>query len=257
MMKIAVFQADTKDKRISENLKRYRSFIDRLDEDTDLLIMPETFTKGFTIEEFFAEDMNGEGLGFMKQVAAERNMAVEGSLLIKEDGRYKNRHFFVTPDSVSYYDKRHLFCLSREPEVISRGENPVTVQYKGWKIKLQTCYDLRFPLWSRNRLGDKGEYDYDLLVYVASWTDVRISHWEKLLPARAIENQSYLVGVNRCGVDETGLNYKGASVVLDYNGNVLAAARDNTEEIVYAVIDKDKLDKYRKKFPVAKDWDSM
>ncbi len=254
-MKVAIFQADTKDNEIESNLARYKTLLQGLDSDTDLLVLPEMFASGFTMSVEHAESMEGKGVRFMQEVAKEKHIAVEGSLLIKENGQYVNRHFFVTENSVQYYDKRHLFCLSKEPKVISRGEKPLIVEYKGWKIKLITCYDLRFPLWNRNKVRD-GEFDYDLLVCVASWDDTRVEHWDVLLHARAIENQSYVVGVNRCGVDSKGYNYAGHSVARNFRGRLLAEAKDNSEEIVYVNLSKQELAKAREKFPVSEDWDS-
>lgn len=254
-MKIALYQADTKDNSPKENIERYRQTLENLDPDTDLLIFPEMYSTGFTIDTEYAEDMQGESLRFLKEIAEEKNIAVEASILIKEKEKYVNRHFFVTKDKVEYYDKKHLFCLSKEPKVVSKGDKELILEYKGWKIKLLTCYDLRFPLWARNQYDEQEGFEYDILIYIASWSDDRINHWELMLPTRAIENQSYLVGVNRCGIDHKNYTYKGASIAINYQGDTMVRAKDNCEEIVYAVLDKEELNTYRKKFPVALDWD--
>ena len=256
-MKIAIFQANTKDNKIDENLLRYRSILSKLDWDTDLLVLPEMFAGGFTMDTEYAETMDAsKGLEFMKELAEQRHMAVSGGLFIKEGDNYYNRHFFVTENSVQYYDKAHLFCLSKEPKVITPGDKHIILEYKGWKIKLITCYDIRFPLWARNKY-QSGEFDYDILLCVASWTDLRISQWDVLLDARSIENQAYVVGVNRCGIDNQGNNYQGHSVVRDFKGKLLVVADEDGEQVCYANLDKDRLNDFRIKFPVAKDWDKF
>lgn len=254
-MKIAIYQADTKDNQTQHNIERYKQALTHLEKDTDLLIFPEMYTTGFTIDTDYAEDMQGESLEYLKQIAKEKDIAVDASILIKEGDKYINRQFFVTKDKVEYYDKAHLFCLSKEPKIVSKGSREQIIEYKGWRIKLLTCYDLRFPQWARNRYSEEKGYDYDILIYVASWADDRISHWEMLLPARAIENQAYVLGSNRTGIDHKGYTYKGASIAINYKGNTIVRAKDNSEEIIYATLDKDALNKYREKFPVALDWD--
>ncbi len=254
-MKIAIYQADTTDNAIDSNLEKYKAKLKDLDPQTELLVFPEMFNTGFTIDTEYAEDMQGKSLAFLKEIAQEKDIAVEGSILIKEGEDYVNRHFFVTKDKVEYYDKKHLFCLSKEPKVVKKGENELIVEHKGWRIKLLTCYDLRFPMWARNHYSEENGFDYDVLVYVASWSDDRISHWELVLPARAIENQSYVIGVNRCGIDKKGYTYKGASIAIDYQGDTMVRATDDKEEIIYATLDKEALNTYRDKFPVSLDWD--
>ncbi len=254
-MKIAIFQTDTKDHKIKENIERYDKILEGLDKDTDLLVFPEMLTTGFTIEPSDAETMDGMGLSWMKKIATTKSIAVDGSLLIREDDKLVNRHFFVFPDgSFEYYDKKYLFCLSKEPERVTRGDKKVIVNYKGWRFRLLTCYDLRFPTWARNAYNN-GDYEYDALIYVASWPEIRTKQWTSMLKSRAIENASYLIGVNRVGVDRTGLNYEGDSVILNYVGDVLAGADKNQEEIRYHTLDIDYLKRYRVNFPVAKDWD--
>lgn len=254
-MRIALYQADTKDNSIKENIERYRQALKNLDSNTDLLIFPEMYSTGFTIDTEFAEDMQGESLNFLKEIATEKDIAVEASILIKEEDKYVNRHFFVTKDKIEYYDKKHLFCLSKEPKVVSKGDKELIVEYKGWKIKLLTCYDLRFPLWARNKFDIEQGFEYDILVYIASWSDDRIKHWELMLPARAIENHAYVIGVNRCGIDHKNYTYKGASIAIDYQGETIVRAKDDCEEIVYADLNIDDLSTYRKNFPVSLDWD--
>ena len=150
-MKIGIFQANTVDHQPESNLRRYDSFLDKLDKDTELLVFPEMFTTSFSIDTNDAQTMEGNSLRWMRDKAIEKDMAIAGTLLIEEYGKYINRHFFVFPDgSYEYYDKKHLFCLSNEPNVITPGNKKKIINYKGWNIALYTCYDIRFPSWCRN-----------------------------------------------------------------------------------------------------------
>lgn len=253
-MKAAIFQLDTKDCDIGANLARYESLMQNIDSDTDLVILPEMFARGFTFDKRFAETMDGMSVKFMQNFAGKHHLAVEGSLFIEEDGHFFNRHFFVTENSMRYYDKKHLFCISQEPNVLSAGSEKVIVEYKSWKIRLITCYDLRFPLWCRNKVAESG-FDYDLLVCVASWQDARIGAWDVLLQARAIENQCYAIGVNRSGKNNGNLNYEGHSAAVDFKGVYTAKAKPDSQEVCYAILDKQALNMFRIKFPVSRDWD--
>ena len=173
------------------------------------------FTSGFTMNpEAIAETMNGETIHWMKQLAQQKNCAITGSLVIQENGNFYNRMVFVYPSGkIDFYDKRHLFTLAGEEKIYTKGIDKVIVSYNNWNICLQICYDLRFPVFVRNT------EDYDLLLYVANWPKVRITAWDALLKARAIENMTYTVGVNRIGEDANQLNYPGHSKVIDYLGN--------------------------------------
>jgi predicted amidohydrolase len=253
-MKLAIFQADTKDGQVKENITRYKLILKNLEVDTDLLILPEMFLTGFTFDKQFAQTAI-EGLEFMKEMAQNYNIAVCGSLFVEENGEYFNRNFFVYPDlKVEHYDKRHLFSLTDETKILTAGTERKTLIYKNWKIRLATCYDLRFGSWTQNSVQN-GFFDYDLLIYVASWADVRIGAWDKLLPARAIENLSFVAGVNRCGLDDTNLIYSGHSVVFNYKGDVMSLANNGQEEISYCFIDMKELIRFRNVFPVWCDWD--
>lgn len=255
-MKIAIFQANTIDHRFDENLKRYDEILSQLETDTQLLVMPEMFSTGFTIDTNDAQTMSGSSLRWMKNKSIERGIAIAGSLFIEEDGKYYNRHFFMFPNGdYEYYDKKHLFCLSKEPELLTSGNSKKIVEYLGWKIALFTCYDLRFPLWCKNSYD--GDYGYDISIFVASWPEVRSYAWRSLLAARAIENISYLVGVNRCGIDETGVSYSGDSVILNFKGETLVKVEPKKEEIAYHIIDKQSLIDFRNIFPVGRDWDTI
>jgi predicted amidohydrolase len=185
----------------------------------------------------------------MKRMSAEADAAIAGSVAVEEQGRYYNRFYFVKPDgSVTYYDKRHLFTYGGEHLRFTAGEERVIVEWRGVRILLEVCYDLRFPIWARNR------GDYDMILYVASWPTPRVKAWSALLVARAIENQCYVAGVNRVGEDPT-CDYCGGSVIINPYGHTLAACADNTECEVSAEIDIEALEAFREKFPVLKDAD--
>jgi predicted amidohydrolase len=252
-MKIALLQSSNVEGDIAATIAHYRQITSHLAAATDLLILPEMFLTGFTTNVELAAT-SVQGLELMQDIAAKHNTAVCGSLLTEQNGEYFNRNFFVFPDlSVVHYDKKHLFSLSKEAEILTAGRQKQTLIYKGWKIRLATCYDLRFGYWTQNS-APNGVIDYDMLIYVASWADVRLQAWDKLLPARAIENQCFVAAVNRCGTDPQGFTYKGHSLVLDFKGEVLATANDDTEELIYCLLDRDKLLHFRNTFPVWRDW---
>jgi predicted amidohydrolase len=192
----------------------------------------------------------------MKQMAAQLKSTVTGSVIISENRRYYNRLLWVTQDgTVSCYDKRHLFRMAKEEQIYSAGEKLPIFELKGWKICPQICYDLRFPVWSRNQALEN-EMAYDLIFYVASWPEVRISAWDALLPARAIENVSYSLGVNRIGNDGNGISYTGHSAVYDFKGSKIFDLAE-MEIIKVVKLEAHDLDAYRKRFPVWMDSDSF
>jgi predicted amidohydrolase len=200
------------------------------------------FTTGFTMQpERVAETMNGETIQWMQSLAKAKNAAITGSLIIVEEGKYYNRLVFVFPTGeIQQYDKRHLFTLAGEDGVFTAGTSKVLIEYKGWKICPLICYDLRFPVFSRN------VENYDLLIYVASWPKTRIAAWDTLLKARAIENMSYTIGVNRLGVDGTNLEYVGHSQIVDYLGNSVLEPQKG-EGVFIAELYKNRLLDNRKK----------
>ncbi len=216
----------------------------------DLYVLPEMFSTGFcTNPEGIAESTESETLQWMKDKAATTDAAIAGSVAVTEDGKYYNRFYFVKPDgSVTHYDKKHLFTYGGEHLRFTAGEERVVVEWKGVRILLEVCYDLRFPVWARNR------GDYDMILYVASWPTPRVSAWSALLVARAIENQCYVAGVNRVGTDPA-CEYCGGSVIIDPYGKTLAACEMNQECEASAKVDMDKLNAFREKFPVLNDAD--
>lgn len=219
----------------------------------DLYIFPEMFSTGFcTDPEGVAEENVGEGtLGWMQRIAQARGCALAGSVSIKEGGKFYNRFYFVYPDGkYCSYDKRHLFTYGGEHKTFTVGKERVIVTYQGVRILLQICYDLRFPVWSRNRK------DYDMAIYVASWPTPRVEVWSALLRARAIENQCFVAGVNRVGEDPA-CQYSGGTALIDPYGHTLGACKDGEEGEVTAEIDLEELNRFRQKFPVLDDADAF
>lgn len=231
------------------NLKNYQDKIDSI-ESTDLIILPEMFTTGFTMNpKPFAESMDGITVQWMKENALKRDLAICGSLIIEEEGRYFNRFIWVNPDaSIQYYDKRHLFL--GEDENYTKGESKIVIDYKGWKICPLICYDLRFPVWSRN------VEDYEVLIYVANWPSKRKSAWRSLLVARAIENQCYVIGVNRVGEDGNNLSYSGDTSLVNALGETLYI-NSQSEDIFNTTLSKLELSKVRTQLPFLKDKDNF
>lgn len=218
--------------------------------DTDVIVLPELFTTAFCVEGV-AEEMMGESMQWMLQEAQQKMAAVCGSLIIQEAGKKYNRFVWMNPDgTVEYYDKRHLFSLMGEDSLFTAGSERKIIHYKGWKICPQICYDLRFPVFSRN------DSDYDLLLYVANWPERRIVAWNKLLQARAIENQTYVAGVNRVGEDAEAIRFTGQSAVYDAFGESLVFLGEQ-EKVTAVVLDKGKQDLVRKKLPFLNDRDNF
>lgn len=219
---------------------------------TDLIVLPEMWTTGFTMNTALAEAMDGETVHWMKGQAAEADAAIYGSVIITEAGKVFNRGLFITPDgSVTHYDKRHLFRFANETDHFSAGRDRVVVQWRGWRILLQICFDLRFPVFARS----KG--DYDVALYVASWPEARSYPWSQLLIARAIENQCYVIGVNRVGMDGEGIHYTGDSVAIDPKGQVIASCKPANDCITQAAFDPAALADFRAKFPVGMESDDF
>ncbi|MFN3850879.1 MAG: amidohydrolase [Spirosomataceae bacterium] len=251
-LKVSVVQTDIYWENPTANLASLEEKIAQIDQ-TDLIILPEMFTTGFTMNAAqVAEPMNFTTHRWMKQMAAQTGAVVTGSVIIKDKEQFFNRLLWVEPSGkTDFYDKRHLFRMVKENDVFSGGSKKLIKEWKGWRICPLICYDLRFPVWSRNQ-----NLEYDLLLYVASWPEKRIQVWDKLLMARAIENQSYAIGVNRIGTDDLGINYVGHSAMIDYFGNPVYEAQ-NQEIIHTATLDKEKLSEFRQKFPSYLDADDF
>lgn len=248
-MKVTILQRDIVWASPAVNTQRADEAIDR-NPGADLYVLPEMFSTGFcTVPDGIAESADSDTLQWMKAKAAATNAAIAGSVAIACDGKFYNRFYFVKPDgSVSFYDKKHLFTYGGEHQRFTAGDRRVVVEWRGVRIMLEVCYDLRFPIWARNH------GDYDMILYVASWPTPRVGAWSTLLLARAIENQCYVAGVNRVGSDPT-CQYCGGSVIVDPYGVVMASCADGQECEATAEIDMDKLVAFRQKFPVLNDAD--
>jgi len=236
----------------AENLQKTEIQLASLSGKTDLVVLPEMFTTGFCIDKLdLAEEMNQETVTKLKYWAQKFNLAITGSFIAKEDSKIYNRGFFVFPNGeIKIADKRHLFSMGGEDNYFSAGNKKLIVNYCGFNICLLICYDLRFPVWARNV-----QNEYDLLIYVANFPEKRISNWDILLKARAVENQAYICGLNRIGIDGLGINYNGHSVLLDYNASHLLDFPENEFSIQTYDLQLDNLNKFRKKFAFWKDAD--
>jgi len=252
-LKIALVQTDNAWEQIGENLRILTEKMNSIDPDTDLILLPELFTTGFTMAgENASETMEGSGVQWMLEQAGLRNCALAGSLLIRDKGSLYNRLLVAFPDgSLNYYDKRHLFSFAGEDKVFRAGTERLVFTYKGFRICPLICYDLRFPVWSRNT------EDFDLLLYVANWPNARITAWDSLLKARAIENLCYVAAVNRVGRDQNNLVYTGHSAVFDAMGNQLLEFDEGSEAIGHVMISKDHIAEVRDKFRFLEDRDSF
>ena len=235
MLKVAIIQAPLAWEDKQTNVNYFYSILNTIT--ADLVVLPEMFASGFTMnpEDNF-ETMNGDIVSNLKAIASKNNFAITGSLIIKENDLYYNRLLFIEPNrTIHSYDKRHLFSLAKEDRIYTPGNKRLIVDYKGWKICPLVCYDLRFPVFSRNSVM------YDLLLYVASWPEKRIYAWNTLLKARAIENMAYTIGVNRIGTDGYNAKYVGHSQVIDYMGEYIVEPFED-EKVVYVELEKDKKD---------------
>ena len=235
-----------------KNRQHFDSILSTID-NTDIIVLPEMFTTGFTMNTASVfEEMDGVSVEWIKQKAKEKNACITGSVIIKENNSYYNRMVWAEPDGkVSYYDKRHLFRMAEEHQSFSGGKERVIVNYKGWRILLQVCYDLRFPVFSRNK------NDYDIAIYVANWPMARNSAWKTLLQARAIENLSYVIGVNRIGEDGKSIPYSGDSAIIDFKGNYIQQAKAQEEAIISTQLSHQELVDFREKFPAHLDADKF
>ena len=248
-MKVTILQRNIEWANPVLNVQRAEEAIDR-NAGADLYVLPEMFSTGFcTQPEGIAESCDSDTLKWMKRKATEIDAAIAGSVAVEQEGKYYNRFYFVKPDgSVTYYDKKHLFTYGGEHLRFTAGDERVVVEWRGVRILLEVCYDLRFPIWARNR------GDYDMILYVASWPTPRVAAWSSLLVARAIENQCYVAGVNRVGTDPA-CEYCGGSVIIDPYGRTTVTCADNTECEATAEVDMVALEAFREKFPVLKDAD--
>ena len=258
-LRISLVQGATRWHDAAANRDYYGARVRALAGTTDLVVLPETFLSGFTNETLGnAETMDGEGLRWLRGLAAETGAVVTGSMVVREDGRCVNRLVWMRPDgSHEQYDKRHLFRMAGEHERYAGGDRRLVVEIAGWRVCPMVCYDLRFPVWSRNRYDRAAQrFDYDALVYVANWPSARREPWRTLLRARAIENWCYCVGVNRVGVDGNELHYAGDSVVADFAGQPLLELGPQ-EQVATVALDPAALAAHRERFPAWMDADDF
>lgn len=239
------------------NLQMLEDKIFALSEKTEIVVLPEMFSTGFSMQpELFAETMDGETVEWMQRVSREKGIVLTGSIIAQENGNYFNRLIWMLPNGqAGVYDKRHLFAYGSEDQHYTAGNKRLIASVKGWKINLQVCYDLRFPVWARQQFSN-GEPEYDVLVYVANWPEKRSHAWKTLLCARAIENQCYVVGVNRVGNDGNNIYHSGNTLVIDPLGQVLYHMADE-EDINTITLSKQKLEEVRTRFPFLNDADDF
>ena len=266
-MRVTLLQTDIVWEDKQENLRLLREKLIKLRGEAEIVVLPETFSTGFSMDSRrLAEPVSGETITLLRQWAAEFQFAIAGSYIACDekadanknavpspDKSYYNRAFFLTPEGEAYYyDKRHLFRMGQETEHFTAGSQRSVISYRGWNILLLVCYDLRFPVWSRNVNNE-----YDLLIYVANWPVPRRRVWDILLQARALENISYVCGVNRIGTDGNQMPYSGGSVIYSPKGDLLASVPDYEEGTATATLDLSVLREFRQKFPAWKDADAF
>lgn len=252
-LKVTIIQSHLHWENPEANRVHFSKLFDTLKEDTDVIVLPEMFATGFTMNaEQVAEAPDGSTVLWMITEAKKRHTAITGSLIIKDHDLFYNRLFFVMPDgTVKTYNKKHTFTLAGEHKVYTAGRNLELITYKGWKIRPLICYDLRFPVWARNT------DEYDVLLYVANWPDRRVTAWDALLKARAIENMAYCIGVNRTGLDGNGHHYSGHSAIYDVLGEQISTANFETEFAETITLKKEHINKNRKHLQFLNDADTF
>ncbi len=252
-LRISMVQTSLQWENPKSNLEMFSAKLECIEKGIDLIVLPEMFSTGFSMKpEQFAESMEGPSIDWLRLKATQLNCVITGSLIITEKGEYYNRLIWMRPDGTfDHYDKRHLFSLASEENHYTAGSNRLIVELKGFRIMPLICYDLRFPVWSRNDLN------YDLVIYVANWPERRSFFWSQLLIARAIENQSFVLGVNRVGNDGNGISHTGDSICLGPLGNPIAQAKPGKEEIVSFEITKGEIESVQNKFKFLNDRDSF
>jgi omega-amidase len=259
---ITLIQANLSWENKVANLQMFENKIKDITEKTELVILPEMFSTGFSMQpKKLAETMDGETINWMKKIASSEKIILTGSVIIQEENKFYNRLIWMLPNGqYGHYDKRHLFAFAKENEHYTAGSKRLIAQAKGWKINLQVCYDLRFPVWARQTPSPldraEGEVEYDLLIYVANWPERRSHAWKTLLCARAIENQCYVVGVNRVGNDGNNIYHSGNSMLIDPQGQVLYHKADDEDTFTFT-LEKELLHDVRNKFPFLKDADQF
>jgi len=256
-LKILALQSDLHWENPERNRSDFTARIRNSFEDHHLILLPETFTTGFPVDpNSFSEDINGTTVEWMMQISEEYKTVVAGTILIKSDDGYANTLIWMSPGGIfEQYRKRHVFSMGGEHEKISAGTDKLIVNLNGWKIRPMICYDLRFPVWSKNQYDEVQGFEYDIAIYVANWPGVRSYPWKTLLLARAIENQSYVIGLNRVGIDGPGNSYTGDSMIIDPKGAIIKLGTEGVEDELSATLSYSALTDFREKFNVGPDWD--
>jgi omega-amidase len=257
-IKVTIIQSDLHWENVDKNLAMFSEKIDAISEATDVIVLPEMFNTGFSmLSDKLAETMEGKSVAWMAAKSKKANAVIAGSLIIQENNNFYNRLIWVQPDGELYtYDKRHLFRMGDEHLSFSAGKERLIVTYKGWRFCPMICYDLRFPVWARN-LSKSKRPAYDCLIYVANWPEARKQAWSKLLEARAIENQCYVIGANRIGEDGEGILCSGNSVMINPKGEALSNIPENENYTETMTLSLDELNSFREAFPVSKDGDEF
>lgn len=240
---------------VQKNLEHFDKKINEIDGPIDIIVLPEMFTTGFTMNPIkLAEQHGGTGLQWMLNKSKEKNCVIVGSISVIENNNYFNRLYWTSPDGTyEYYDKRHLFRMGNEHQYYKSGDKKLIIEYKGWKICPLVCYDLRFPVWSRNRKDST----YDVLIYVANWPEVRSYPWKQLLIARAIENQAYVIGVNRIGEDGNQIKHSGDTAIINPRGEIISQTMAHQDRAETTNLSFNYLQEFRKVFPVMMDGDDF
>lgn len=253
VLKVSLVQTSTYWENAKANMASLNSKLEQLEKDTDIVLLPEMFSTGFSVgKEGIAEKMDGQTVNWMLEKASEKNCLLVGSVLIEENKNYFNRLIAAFPDGrLLHYDKRHLFSYAGEDKIFAKGKDRLVFSYKGFKICPLICYDLRFPVWARN------DENYDILIYVANWPSPRIKAWDTLLKARSIENLCYTIGLNRVGDDNNKLTYPGHSAVYDPFGECLLFFEEHEEKIKSIRLEKSAVDTVRNKFSFLDDRDDF
>lgn len=258
-LRISLVQSDLAWEDKQTNLRSIRKRLEALRGATEIVVLPEMCTTAFSMNAIaLAEGMGEETIRTLRAWSSEFDVALAGSFICRDGEALLNRAIFITPEGeVHHADKRHLFSPGGESRHYSAGNERHIIRYRGWRIMLLVCYDLRFPVWSRNRLLPSGEPEYDLLIYVANWPAARRHAWDTLLPARAIENLCYVCGVNRVGTDAHGIAYNGGTSAYDYKGEALARVPDGKEGVAQATLSLEPPARFRRKFPAHLDADGF
>lgn len=256
---ISLIQSDLHWQDPQANVKMFDQKINTIPNNTDIIVLPEMFNVGFVTQpSSCAEQMYGQSFTWLKNKALEKSCVICGSLLIKDAGKYYNRFIWMMPSGeFTYYDKKHLFRYAGEHEKITAGKNKIITNLKGWNFFPVICYDIRFPVWCKNNYSPKGVFDYDIMIVVANWPGNRSHSWSTLLMARAIENVSYVIGVNRIGKDGKGIEYSGDSVVVNPKGEIISSIKPGNNQIETITLSGKEPENSRNTFRFADDWDKF